>query len=178
MAYNDRHNTHAYTHAQCKQRHIHAQTTKSDLEYKVNTHNFPVLMKPKILISSEWPLSVSRGSGKTYCQVLTIWMSSHVSHNMYPHCCMRRGVLGSGGVCIQDPSYHIKITIKDESKSHVCAGQILTQQDRQSCQLVSLILNPYIWLVQPDAVLLHLLGIFWHVQCAHAGKCTYVCVCV
>lgn len=70
------------------------------------------------------------------------------------------GCFGKGGVHIQALSDHIKITINNESMSHVCAGQILTHQERQSCQLVSLILNVYIWLVQPDAVLLLPLGIF------------------
>lgn len=40
------------------------------------------------------------------------------------------GCFGKRGVHIQAPSDHIKITINNESMSHVCSGQILTQQDK------------------------------------------------
>lgn len=39
------------------------------------------------------------------------------------------GCFGKGGVHIQAFSDHIKITINNESMSHVCSCQILTQQD-------------------------------------------------
>ena len=55
------------------------------------------------------------------------------------------GCLGNRGACIQAPSDQIKITINNESMSHVCAGKILTQRDIQSCQLVSFILNIYVF---------------------------------
>lgn len=86
-------------------------------------HECPVLMKPKILISSKWPYAVSSGPEKKYCQITTIWLSWRVGHNMYQFFSMCKGCFGRSSY-VQTPSDHIKSSI-NISQCRICAGHII-----------------------------------------------------